>query len=264
MGIDDIIALPNQDHGIKECVLTFFLKSPIEDLDSFPDFFKSSLGSMFKKYDALNTFSFTFPVPNNKDQEIENESNKLGGFRLFKLTDNNSTEIICQVLNERNRQFFAIHCMYYKTWNFFKSATKQIIKEFEGWLDNEIVALNLYYIDEFKSKEEVISLDRIFRKESDLLPSGFFKSQNTFLVFNTQRLNEASSVEYFDKIELKNQNKVMSIGHSTVIPTKSVKFNQLLGSNEIWESIEWAHENNKTFLKDVLSVEVQKYIGLIT
>jgi len=55
----------------------------------------------------------------------------------------------------------------------------------------------------------------------------------------------------------------MSIGHSTVIPTKSVKFNQLLGSNEIWESIEWAHENNKTFLKDVLSVEVQKYIGLI-
>ena len=35
----------------------------------------------------------------------------------------------------------------------------------------------------------------------------------------------------------------MSIGHSTVIPTKSVKFNQLLGSNEIWESIEWAHEN---------------------
>ena len=43
MGIDDIIALPNQDHGIKECVLTFFLKSPIEDLDSFPDFFKSSL-----------------------------------------------------------------------------------------------------------------------------------------------------------------------------------------------------------------------------
>src|SRR5690606_22025216 len=140
---------------------------------------------------------------------------------------------------------------------------KQIIKEFEVWIDNEIVALNLYYIDEFRSKEEITSLDRIFNRESDLLPSGFFKSQNTFLVFNTQRKKENSSKEYFDKIELKNQNKVLSIGHSTVIQSNGHKFNEIHGSDEIWKDIDWAHDNNKIFLKDVLSVEVQKHVGLI-
>src|SRR5690606_10409441 len=249
MDIDDIITLPNQNHGIKECVLTFFLKFPIVDLDSFPIFFENSLKSVFKKYDLLNTFSFTFPIQNNKDQGIKRESDNLGGYKLFKLNDDKNTEIICQFLNERNRQFFAIHCIDYKTWKFFKSTAKQIIKEFEVWIDNEIVALNLYYIDEFRSKEEITSLDRIFNRESDLLPSGFFKSQNTFLVFNTQRKKENSSKEYFDKIELKNQNKVLSIGHSTVIQSNGHKFNEIHGSDEIW--------------KDILSVEVQQHVGLI-
>ncbi|MBO6828733.1 MAG: TIGR04255 family protein [Muricauda sp.] len=261
MGVEDIITLPNVKHGIKECVLTFFLKFPIEDLESFEKFYETGLKDIFHKHDTLNTFSITFPLTKEGDKKSKVETDNLGGYRLYKLSHKKTPEIICQFINEKNRQFFAIHCVDYKTWKFFKSTCKIILERFNGWIKNEITAFNLYYIDEFRSKETTISLDRIFRKESDLLPSGFFKSQNTFLVFNTQRA-DGSSAEYFDKIELKNQNRIMSIGHSTIIPTSSLKFEESFNSEELWSKIDWAHDNNKSFLRDILSIEVQNYIGL--
>lgn len=260
MKVGDLITLPNKNHGIKECVFTIFLKSPIKNLEDFPKFFKSNLLEIFDKYEIVKTFSFTFS--NNPNEKNRQEVNDLGGYKLFKLEANTKPQIVCQFVNEKDRQYVALHCFEYVSWKTFRESMNVVFFALSKYINIGVSAFNLYYLDEFKSNKEEISIESIFRKQSDLLPSGFFKSQSSFLVFNTQRHENSDKFDYFDKIELKVQNGIMSIGHSTIISIEEENFKNLIQSEMFWRRIEWAHDNNKLLLKDVLSEEIQEFVGL--
>lgn len=259
MKIGELITLPNSNHGIKEAVITIFFKDPLDDLIGFEEYFNTHLTDLFDKHDEVRNFEFSFSI--NKKDTPPPKKEQFAGYKLYKLKGS-QIQYYCQFVNENNRQFVSIHIREYITWKFFSSTSKSILDALSGLLKGKVSAFNLYYLDEFKVVSEILPKNRIFNESSNLLPSDFFKSENSFLVFNTEKVNDLG-FNFFDKIELKVQNKVINLGHSTIMPLAYVvDFKDLKTNIEVWNQINWAHQNNKTLLRDVLSIETQDFIGL--
>lgn len=260
--LKDILTLPSDKHSIKEAVLTLFFKNPFEDFQSFTVFYDKSLKSLFSKKEEI--FNHQVELEPSKASITRKEA-KLSSYRLYRV-NNNSTDLLVQVVNEFNRHYISFHCLDYKRWQDFKSDFIEILKVLGLWVDesNYVVAFSLHYIDQMSVNDDKIPLDLIFNNESSLLPSGIFKSKNSFLVFNSEKESENDKYDFFDRIELKIQGKEIFISHNSIIPIEEQEsFKDFIRSSICLEKIEHAHQHNKNLLKDILSTEVQRIIGLV-
>lgn len=245
--LNSVLTLPNKNHSIKEAVITLFLDKPIRNLDKFDDFYTQTLQNIFTKKETINF--------EHNEQDA--------GFKLYRVNQN-ETDLLMQLSNNQYRQFISLHCLKYIRWQNFRTDFVKILSALDHWLNNKVVAFSLHYIDELNCKDDVIPLESIFRKDSDFLPRRIFDSQNSFLVFNTQRNSDNTKYQHFDRIELKVQNKVVSISHNSIIPIgQHDNFKDFISCNVCSDKLDWAHHQNKELLKDILSQEVQKIIGLI-
>lgn len=99
----------------------------------------------------------------------------------------------------------------------------------------------------------------MFNKKSDLLPEGLFNSQNTYLVFNSEKDSE---YKHYDRIEIRIQKNRIYIGHNSIISI-DINFEEFMSCNSCSDKLTWAHIHNKNLIKDILSSEVQELIGII-
>lgn len=260
--LKDILILPSDSHSIKEAVLTVFLKNSFENFEAFEIFYNQSLGSIFNKKEAIHNFQVEFePLKSS----MTRREPKLSSYKLYRIR-NNGTDLLVQVVNELNRNYISFHCLNYNSWQDFKSDFIKILKVLGLWVDesNYVVAFSLHYIDQMSVNDDKIPLDLIFNNESSLLPSGIFKSKNSFLVFNSEKESENDKYDFFDRIELKIQGKEIFISHNSIIPIEEQEsFKDFIRSSICLEKIEHAHQHNKNLLKDILSTEVQRIIGLV-
>jgi hypothetical protein len=259
VNFDEILRLPNKNHSIKECTVSLFLQNPLNGLDTFMDFYKNNLSFIFNEIEPLEHFEVNIDP---KTKKIDHKHSNISGFRASRV-EGNKPNLILQIFNDKQRQYISIHNLEYSRWANFKNEFSKIFKIIDKWMNNKVIAFNLNYIDEFTLIAEDNSLSKVFDSNSDYLPKGFFKSNNTNLIFNTEKSLKNNKYRHFDRIEIKISNKKIILSHNTIVPIgEHNSFSEFVECSSCSEKIDWAHELNKSLLKEIFTVELQELIQL--
>jgi uncharacterized protein (TIGR04255 family) len=171
---------------------------------------------------------------------------------------------IFRLLNKDNKASITYETRIYVNWSTFYNEFLEEVKNFASAYPFYISAISLNYVDDFTwTSKEKIPVKEIFNPFTTLLNSKFLESDNSNLSFLIQNDQNSENIE--EKIDVTFSNKVKKI----VINHQYAKqIDNLEYSEEIFEKgnfgkyFDIAHDANKEILRDILSVDVQKKIGL--
>lgn len=257
----------NENHSIKEAVLSVFLATKIIKPERFNSLIEKELKGKFQQFELVSRFNVTI---SQKKSVLEHSSKALEnvGFRFLSFKAGKPDRIL-QAINEENRYFISFHCLSYTRWadfyNEFKSLL-QVLTDFQpGYFAN---AFSLHYIDQFLWLDESSEIEPavIFNKESDYLPGEFFKSKKTtYSVVTEKDLPGTDGLKIFDRIGITvepNIKPMVSISHNVTMPLADyTDLGALIqgGNEKLFTDV---HSKNKEFLRNVLNKEICSMIKI--
>jgi uncharacterized protein (TIGR04255 family) len=258
----------NQNHSIKEAVISVFLASPIIKPERFKKVIESTLSDSFQKFETISQITLELKNQNgfikNIGQQVANDR----GFRFSSFEKGNLSKIL-QGVNESNRTFISYHSLKYERWaKFHEEYTKYITAISEYQSDLFVTAISLHYVDEFLwETPNVNDLADIFNSHCSYLPGEFFNSIQTQYSIVVQKDLE-SGMNYSDRLEIKLDGNsirpLITISHNVTHILKEIT--DLKGPNLInhfSKLLEPAHLHNKELLKCILKPDILNCINLI-
>ena len=264
--LNEVLTFPTaKDHPIKEAVISIFFDRPVEGFEDFPSFYTQNLKKQFPSLEIVPRNESEITIHPDREN-LGNRSRAPVGYRAYSgTTDGGQAKYILQLANEEERQYLSIHCLEYDDWHTFSQQFKTYVKLLMNFVKARVSAFSLHYIDEllFPSSEH-IPVDQIFQESSNLLPKEIRQSQNSYLVFNSEKLlSEAPPHSVFDRISIKVFSPSVLISHNslTEVPDQPT-INEFLEDRHQLAKLDHAHDHNKTLLRDILSTDVQQQIGL--
>jgi uncharacterized protein (TIGR04255 family) len=251
----------SNEHSIKEAVFCLFLNSSIPNPSRFKTLLNSELRE-FQNFQPTSRYDFKMDL-STKGSNIKTIPDV--GFEISH-SENGDKIFVIRGQNEDIRNYFSFHILKYEEWKNFRNKILNYIKVLANFQPGlQIVAFSLLYIDEFDWEPESLKLETVFNSNSRILPRDFLTSQNSNLSTTLQK--ESNSFEYQDRIDL----NVSTINRKIVISNnliknldKEIDLIEFTDENKsIIEQINFFHKFNKENLKDLLSEDVTKLIGLI-
>jgi uncharacterized protein (TIGR04255 family) len=249
------------DHSIKEVVVSVFVAHQI-DIEELADVKLSNFSHSNRKVEIVKRVNAALDAGEQAELKIDKPENT--GIRFLAEEDGNVTKLM-QGINEFNRTYLSYHNFNYKRWQPFLEEYLVHITEIASNLDSiNAEAFSLYYVDEFEwDSEDKIESRGIFNVNSRYLPSEFFNVFNSNSILITEKLFENNVC--YDRIEISvdNNRKIVKISHNlTRVLTETTPLISLIKSAEFSRILNWAHEQNKFLLKEVLHQSVQDLIKL--
>ncbi|KAA6323672.1 hypothetical protein EZS27_026914 [termite gut metagenome] len=263
----DIIKLhlhPVSDkHSIKEAVITFFLASKIIKPESFRVLIEKDLKDSFHLFDEVKQIQVK--PGNNQMPEVREIENT--GFKFVGYSFGGKAAHIIQGINEENRSFYSFHTLDYKDWNSFKTQSKEHARILSIHQQGcYILAYGLHYIDEFIwDNSASYNAATIFNK-SDYLPKDAFDS--SILDYQINMDKKANEYIYFDRLAInvsdKMEQKSIVISHniSFMMDKDPQLLDDLLEEPLLDSKLDFAHQCNKTLLRDLLTDHVCQLIHI--
>lgn len=249
-------------NSISRVIATIFLPQPF--LKPKDVFAKLSILSKFNTYQKKNLTSKQTINIHNESFNLSNEDNN--GFIFEEFDIDGKTDNIIRVENNNNQALITFESRKYSTWELTRERLINEINEIAQHIDLYIDAISLTYVDEFiwKSKED-IDVTNIFNENSELLNKKFLKAHNGTLVLITQT-NQSGKLNFIEEkteVVFHNELKRIIINHTCALKLSEISiYLEEKDSSDIKLYFDNAHTSNKTILKDLLTIENQKLIGL--
>ncbi len=249
-------------HSINRVIANIFAPQPllkpndvfdaINEIEAFKGYQKKGL-----------TSSKTIAISNNS---VDVTDNKMSGF-MFEEFDNRGRCInVLKLENDynTNKLNISFENRQYNCWTDYIARIKSELNVLSDFFDLYIDAISLTYIDEFIwESTDKIDIEQVFDKNSDYLNKKFLDAYNGTLVFASQTDGvENGYKEEKTEIAFSNIVKRIIINHTTLIKHKEIR---LLKDcrQQFDQNFENSHTASKQILKEVLTTEIQKLIGLI-
>ena len=248
----------NEEHSIKEAVISLFLPNKLIKPEQYRDLIKNNFRDDFQQFQPVNQVKFEIKQ-GHKQSIIQTNHNTTIGFRFIGFSDNGNPVKVFQGINEENRQFISFHSLNYTRWSEFKKEFFHVLeifsKESKGIY---FEAFSLNYIDIFSWEDEPDNFksEYLFQQKSNILPEVFLNSgfNRSFLV-TTENIED--SLLFNDRIEIIAKSEVspeIILNHNSIHKLEdTIEISEISTNNDFLKRIEIAHDRNKKFLKDVLS-----------
>lgn len=252
----------SEKHSINRVIANIFVPQLIlKPKDVFDKLLeKQALKSYQKK--GL-TSSKTIAIKQSSFNVTENQHS---GFILEEFDNRGRSVNILKVENDynTNRLVISFENRQYDRWAAYIGRIKSELNELSEFLDLYIDAIGLTYIDEFiwDSNDKII-IESVFNKESDYLNKKFLNAYNGTLVFVSQSDGVDNNYkEEKTEILFNNIIKRIIINHTSIVKHKDI---QLLKDCEMQFDLNFenSHASSKQILRDILTIEIQKSIGLL-
>lgn len=255
-----------EQHSIKEAVLTVFLQNPIIKPSSFKKLLEADeFKQNFQEFQILKQVKVMVQSGGeNKAPNIDHNTVDDKGF-VFNQFKGVEKIAVLQGLNDISRRFFSFHHFRYENWGSFVSDFKAYLTALNSFQKGiYVVGYGLHYIDEFTWElSEALPVREVFNEKSSILPPVFFSSDfQQYAIVNKSNENVLDRLEII-KVESNGLTRV-SISHSiSELCRETIALDHLLNDNltSVWES---SHQENKNLLKQILSQTVLEKINLTT
>ncbi len=267
MNLSDYIKPSNNQHSIKEAVITVFLSNPIEDPQSFKGLQEAEFKGIFNTFNIRNEVKVHIK-PDNVESVSDFSRKENRGFTFIQ-EDESGIRQVLQGVNEEDRTFLSFHTLDYSRWQLFFDLYLSCIKPIaQKHAEFQIEAFSLHYIDEFTwIFDDNPDLERIFKKNNNYLPISFFeKSFPKIILSFTTNPSEQNDTVYTDQLNISvipTMQPTIQISHnSTYQFSQPIDINHLLSQDIFQEKIFQAHYHNKDVLNDLLTDEIRNQISL--
>lgn len=262
-----------KNHSLSEAIFTIFLAEPIIKPEKFEELiltgnFKNTFHEF--KRGIKHDLNFTF---SEKNTTYQLNNSEITGFTFEKFElDKLEWAIIGQ--NEPYPHI-AIHCLNYIRWANFIESTIPLLKTL-GSFDSKglkVKAFGLNNIDQFNwVGTKFPRIKRIFNENSEYLPKKFFEAQGDFNFTLNQNISTSSdktSLKYVERLDvfaksIAEGNINLGIIHNVIRELDELTdLLELIEDNNMFlQPINWAHQQNKTVLKELLTEPVKNLIKL--
>lgn len=249
-------------HSVKEAVVFFSVTPCFSDTKSYKDLIVAggSLFGKFQRYEPVKNISVGF---NQKTEETIIEQSQDSGFKLLSYSDGELSFLV-QGINQFDKGMLSFNTLKYESWSVFLNQVKEIIPKVIEHRSNYLVkSFGLLYIDEFKAiNPKEFNISQIFNLESDFVPRAV--SGSSLLDYNLNFRKEDGRRQWAESltVNIDATKKVISIYNNVSFAIVPVKFQDLITGDDMEETLNHAHFENKKLLKDLLNKEVCKMIGL--
>lgn len=258
-----------KNHAIKEAIITFFVLPKIINPEKYSNLLENGqpLSGLYQKYEPIKQVEIKIGqgASTNIIKEYKNE-----GFKLISFRDGQTSDVI-QGLNQPNRGLFTFNTVNYKKWKEYYENAISAAKHIASVNSNTpymVTAYNLTFIDEFyyEDKNKYKGID-IFNKNSINLPENILEAK--FADYNLNIGKDNNEKPYIENILLR---VIDEVDKKTIQITNAITFvidnnptvlSSILKDRIFQENLDFAHEENKNMLKDILNTDVCKAIKLI-
>jgi uncharacterized protein (TIGR04255 family) len=274
MALDKLIPF-HKTHSISEVSLNLYLANTIIQPERFKKLLETGLKGLFDEFRVAYQQGVQVKFSGAGDPEIDFPEKKITGFRFNKFKEGKVAWVIQASNESQNSKDFSVlsfHCLDAEyDWDIFLPEIKKYIEHILTFEPSFFVkAIGLNYIDQFNwISEKYPDFSEIFKLNSEFLPKLFFRKSDDFtFAFNGKCSDHLDALPFIEKIDIFSRtiskgNINIGLVHLIVKEWKDVtSLNDLIAQNLFDESLNWAHNKNKDFLKQVLSQEVIEKIGL--
>lgn len=256
----------NENHSIKEAVITLFLSTSIVKPQRFESLIANELKSEFQKFENVNQVQFR--IQGNDGGTMENSGPEIFenmGFRFQKFEEGKIVRAL-QGINESLRSFISYHNLDYSRWNMFYEEFKKYMNVIHVFHPNLFIsAISLHYIDEFiwESKDPIVNSE-IFNSQSSILPKDFFVTQLKNFQFVTVQKEDFN---HFDRLEIRvdeGPKPHIVISHNVAFElSEPNELGSLFVGDDFENKMKKAHSVNKKVLKNILNSNTCELINLV-
>lgn len=252
-----------QGHSVKEAVVSFVVSPCI----SAPQSYKSiilgggALGGEFQRFEPVKNVSVSF---NQQTEETTIQKSQDSGFKLLSFVDGEVAEMI-QGINQLDKGLFIFNTLKYENWSSFWNKVKdRVNKMISVDSDYLVKSYSLLYVDEFKTiVPEKFQLSQIFNLNSQYVPR--IIADSTLLDYNLTCQKQTEEKIWAENILVrvdKAQNAI-NILNNISFAIHPIPFAELIQDKSLDDSMQFAHDQNKNLLKDLLKTDIAKMIGLL-
>lgn len=252
-------------HSINRVIATVF--SPQKFLKPQDVYEKLNSSEGFNKYAKKSLIKPQNVILSNNSIELKPQ--EVEGFIFEGFSEAGGIKDILRLENITNdRSIISFESRKYDRWEGFKADFEKDLDTLSNKIDFYVDAISLNYRDEFAWIDDKIKIDvdSIFKNESEseLLNKKFLSSKNGTIVMISKGLENENNYE--DKIEISFNNDIrrIVIDHQYAIRLNEFHlFKNLFTDKKFSTYFEIAHQENKKALKDILTIECQKLIGIL-
>lgn len=256
-----------EKHSLVEAFLSIGIQG---EIPSFEEIQKLLVGgnfnSMFEKVEPVrNMVSLTSPTEgNNSSQELPNSATR--GFKIIGFNNGRAERYIQLNPIGPSNAVLSFHTTDYIRWDDFKSQLKEDIEAIARILGSSNVSFfATSFIDSFfYDKSEDYDGKALFNIHSTRLSEDAI-SQN-LMDFKQIMKKEKGNRTYQDNLSVsvydRDDSKRIEIISNITFPIEPEQFSELISEDDFYDTLDFAHNENKTMLRDILNEEIIKIIKL--
>jgi uncharacterized protein (TIGR04255 family) len=253
----------SENHSISRVVASVFIPQAFLKPQDIFEKTKDCVG--FKGYPKKGMMKATTININKNNLGITSEQNK--GFIFESYNGKGSIKNVFKLENNKgNQSTLSLEDREYKSWDTFKDQLDSDLNSFLEMNDFYVEAISLNYRDEFiwTDRNSSIPVDEIFNNDSDLLNNKFLSSKNGTLLLVSQGIDDIGlSCEEKIEISFNNDVKRIIIDHQYAKIFDDIKlFSNLKKDDKFSTLFDVAHLENKKFLENILTLQIQELIKL--
>lgn len=254
----------NDNHSIKEAVITVFLNNKLNNLQDFELLLNNPL--KFDRFSLIKQHEIALETEKGKVSVLKAQEL---GFEFFSMEGGKYKKAL-RGINQDQNNLIAFHNLVYDRWTPFKEEFYRVVEPLVTIQnDLEVEAFGIYYVDDFFWRgEDNIDLTLVFKEQQDIIPKHFFQSENSFFSLITeQKKYGLPFMERFD-IKVDPSPKTADAPSIRLMHNVTQKLPQIVSLKEFLSNdyhkqlIQKSHDYNKTMIANILTQEVQKMINL--
>ncbi len=260
----------NENHSIKEAVITVFLENEIAYPKGFQKLIQSHYKDVFQRFELINEVTIDSSNEHKITKKIEEIGFEFSSYQEGKLKN------ILRGFNEKdeNRYRLSYHTLKYNRWTDFNEEFYTYMKflpEIQQPL--RVKSFGVYYIDDFfwENKKMRIPTETIFNVAHNMIPTYFVESNNAMLSLAKEHFTNIATNPYLERFDIQMSSISLSPDNPSIRITHHVTqdlvdlvdLSTFLEQHEYKKMLQDAHNHNKNVMKGILTQEVLSMIQLI-
>lgn len=259
----------NEQHSIKEAVITVFLENEIAYPKGFQKLIQSHYKDKFQQFEVIKEVTINSSDEHNITKTIEEVGFEFSSYQEGELKD------ILRGFNEKEEKRYrlAYHTLKYNRWKDFKDdfyTYTKFLPEIQQPL--LVKSFGVYYVDDFFWQDEKSRMptEAIFTTDYNVIPKYFVESDNAVFSLAKEQFVSIEISPYSERFDIRISPKgaypdkpSIRIVHHVIqdLPT-SLELSAFLTQENCKEMLQKAHIHNKEMMKKILTQDALSLIHL--
>lgn len=255
------------DHSVKEAVISFSVSPKITDISPIERLLESGMAfhEQYHKFEPVNIREVKVNTQTDQtdiDKVIER------GFKIISFEDGKTSNII-QGIPQPTHTILSFNTLKYKGWTDYMTRSLKGAEAIAEAVKATLMLSNIgvMFVDElYFEDKDAYRPEEIFNLKSRNLPSTIIESDMADLTLSTHK--SSGDIDYMENISIQVFNdresgrKVIRITGNIMSALAPAPFGEALQSDSLKRYLGFGHNKNKEMLRDILSENALKMIGL--